>query len=1028
MEPEVILKSMQKFFFENKGKYESLSKERIIIDFKDIILHDFKVAEAILDNAEEGLKAVQQIAQAELGVDKIIIHNINNLVPLESLRKPHFGKLIEIEGIIKHRSGIKPRRKVVKLACNQCGAIRYSYQEHSHVKYPTICVCGSRKNFKVVDELFVDQISMQIEQIPSGDSPTLDKIDVRLEDPLTAAEFMNSYSPGERVKVTGILKREPKFIRGKPSNIFHRYFNAVNLQRLDERPDDGITQEDIKQIKEIAEWSIPTKIELIAPAIVGHDIIKEALLLQLVGGVYKERELAVKREFINILLVGDPSCIVGESLITLSDGTFKRIKKFGSYNSQQINEKLRLDLRHNETCHNGQATDFHKHPGQKTKRIILESTKEITCTYDHPLYSSNGWKQANELKEGNKIRVLKNIISNKRTYEKFKMPTAMPQAKNIKLPVCNENVATIMGYAVGDGSIHRTKGIPYSLDLFVNEEEEDLISLFKELIEKEFGILPSLTIRQNSGFGRKNLVSTFMNVLSTNSILVTKLFDMKIQPNRIVPDIILRSKDTVLASFLAGLFEADGCVFIGKMEVTRKRARARIALKSSSHQLLLDVQTLLIRFGIQARVYSEGKAYHLNISKSEDIVAYSKKIGFLSIKKKAKLIEAVACSIKASKTQQKRLYERVVKIEEGPQTTVYDLTVKDKHRFIANGIVSHNTGKSVIGRSIIPLKSRARYVGGSKGATGVGLTAGLVRDEDGNFALACGAVVLANGSILVIDEFEKMNPDAVEPLHEAMSVGTITINKGGINATMNARTAILAIANPKFGRWDNFKPLIDQVELQPSLLSRFDFIFAVKDISNEQEDTKVARGILSIAEQHEKVDLKDYQMFRKFLAYSSKITPTLSKEAADLIESFFVSTRKKARDVESSKVPLGFRQLDSLIRLTEAYAKLRLCKTATKEDAVAAIGLITKCLAELGVDLGSGVAEIDKIEMGKTGTRQKADYILDQIPQGTITEYDDVIKACRLRGLEKREVEILIEKMKKEGDLFEPQAGWLKRL
>ena len=216
--------------------------------------------------------------------------------------------------------------------------------------------------------------------------------------------------------------------------------------------------------------------------------------------------------------------------------------------------------------------------------------------------------------------------------------------------------------------------------------------------------------------------------------------------------------------------------------------------------------------------------------------------------------------------------------------------------------------------------------------------------------------------------------------------------------------------------------------MQPSLLSRFDFIFAVKDISNEQEETKVARGILSIAEQHEKVDLKDYQMFRKFLAYSSKITPTLSKEAADLIESFFVSTRKKARDVESSKVPLGFRQLDSLIRLTEAYAKLRLCKTATKEDAVAAIGLITKCLAELGVDLGSGVAEIDKIEIGKTGTRQKADYILDQIPQGTITEYDDVIKACRLRGLEKREVEILIEKMKKEGDLFEPQAGWLKRL
>ena len=644
MDQEEIIKGVQEFFTLNKKKYESLSKGKMILDFKDLIAYDFKVAEAILENADEGVRAIEEMAKTNFGIEKVIIQDINNLVPLKGLRKEHFGKLIEVEGIIRHRSGIKPRRNIVKLRCNQCGTATFAYQEHNNVKYPTYCPCGEKKNFRVDKEFFVDQISMQIEEIPSEDSVQFDKLDVKIEDPLTEVEFIHCYNPGERVKVTGILKREAKYVRGKPSNIFHRYFNAVNIQQLDEKPDDKITPADIKEFKEISKFLISKKIEFIAPAIVGHDIIKEALLLQLVGGVYREKDLTIKREFISILLVGDPS-----------------------------------------------------------------------------------------------------------------------------------------------------------------------------------------------------------------------------------------------------------------------------------------------------------------------------------------------------------------------------------------------TGKSVIGRSIIPLKARARYVGGSKGATGVGLTAGLVRDEDGNFVLACGAVVLANGSILVIDEFEKMNQDAVEPLHEAMSIGTITINKGGINSTMNARTAILAIANPKFGRWDNLKPLIDQVELQPSLLSRFDFIFAVKDISSKDEDRKVIRGISNLKNHHEP---KDYQLFRKFLAYSSKISPKLNDKANELIETFFVETREKARKMgaENSKVPLGFRQYDSLVRLTEAYAKLRLSKSAGKEDASAAIKMITKYLADLGVDLESGLAEIDKIEMGKTSSKKKADYVLDQIPEGTITEVDDVIKACKLRGLEKKEVENLIEKMRRDGDIFEPQPGFLKRL
>jgi replicative DNA helicase Mcm len=341
-----------------------------------------------------------------------------------------------------------------------------------------------------------------------------------------------------------------------------------------------------------------------------------------------------------------------------------------------------------------------------------------------------------------------------------------------------------------------------------------------------------------------------------------------------------------------------------------------------------------------------------------------------------------------------------------------------------------SVAKSIMGKSILPLKYRSRYIGG-RGTSGAGITAAVVRDEEGNFALDCGAVTLANGSLLVIDEFEKMDETAIQPLHESMEQGSITISKAGINATLQARTSILAIANPKFGRWDKKKPLIDQIELVPSLLSRFDFIYVIRDTNSISEDEAIADGMLTDLKSGMRLTKNQILLFRKFIQYATNVTPVITDAAIRELKEFFLKMRELCRanrEEGSSKVPLTFRQLGGLIRLTEAYAKLRLSKWASRDDALAAIEMVKDYLSRFGMDLETGNADIDIIEQGKTTTEKKVELILSFIPEKELIEELAVINKCKLHGLETHEIEKLINKLATAGDIFRPQNGWLKRL
>lgn len=278
----------------------------------------------------------------------------------------------------------------------------------------------------------------------------------------------------------------------------------------------------------------------------------------------------------------------------------------------------------------------------------------------------------------------------------------------------------------------------------------------------------------------------------------------------------------------------------------------------------------------------------------------------------------------------------------------------------------------------------------------------------------------------------------VEPQHLFVSHGlvlhnTISIAKAGIMATLNSRCAMLAAANPKFGRFDRYKSIAEQINLPAPILSRFDLIFIVEDKPNAERDKKLAGHILNI---HKNTSIPfeiDPELLRKYIAYARKQThPQLTQGAIEVLQEFYVGMRGSAED-DDSPVPITARQLEALVRLSEANCKIRLGKEVTAEDAKRAIRLQQECMKQVGMDPETGKVDIDKVE-GRTpkSERDKARVLLDIIKELS-DEYGGRVPVSILTGemsdrynVSEDKVMEIINKLKQQGLIFEPQAGYLK--
>ncbi|WP_276273455.1 LAGLIDADG family homing endonuclease [Haloarcula litorea] len=328
-------------------------------------------------------------------------------------------------------------------------------------------------------------------------------------------------------------------------------------------------------------------------------------------------------------------------------------------------------------------------------------------------------------------------------------------------------------------------------------------------------------------------------------------------------------------------------------------------------------------------------------------------------------------------------------IEARQTPSVYDLTVEGTHNFVANGMVVHNS-------------------------------------EDRS------------------------------AMHEALEQQRISVSKAGINATLKSRCSLLGAANPKYGRFDQYEPIGEQIDLEPALISRFDLIFTVTDKPDEEEDRNLAEHIIQtnyagelnthrmqnptpdVSEEEvetvteEVAPTIDPELLRKYVAYAKRdCFPTMTEEAKETIEDFYVDLRLKGQD-EDAPVPVTARKLEALVRLAEASARIRLSDTVDEEDADRAVDIAHYCLKEIGVDPETGEFDADVVETGTSKSQRDRIQNIKGIIADIEDEYDEgapidvVIERAEEVGIDESKAEHEIEKLKQKGEVYEPRTDHLR--
>ena len=300
------------------------------------------------------------------------------------------------------------------------------------------------------------------------------------------------------------------------------------------------------------------------------------------------------------------------------------------------------------------------------------------------------------------------------------------------------------------------------------------------------------------------------------------------------------------------------------------------------------------------------------------------------------------------------------------------------------------------------------------------------------------------------------NSEDRSAMHEALEQQKISVSKAGINATLKSRCSLLGAANPKYGRFDQYESIGEQIDLEPALISRFDLIFTVTDQPDEEHDKRLAQHIIqtnyagelntqrtemsapNISEEEvesqteEVAPAIDPDLLRKYIAYAKRSCfPTMTDEAKRTIEDFYVDLRTKGAD-EDAPVPVTARKLEALVRLSEASARVRLSDEVEQEDAERAVSITRSCLQDIGVDPETGQFDADVVETGTSKSQRDRIKNIKQLIADIEEDYDEgapmdvVLDRAEEIGLEHSKAEHEIDKLKQKGEVYEPSTDHLR--
>jgi len=607
----------------------------------------------------------------------------------------------------------------------------------------------------------------------------------------------------------------------------------------------------------------------------------------------------------------------------------------------------------------------------------------------------------------------------------------------VKVPgLVDEDLAGIMGYVLGVGSVSHRRVI-----LHPAPAEQEVSEKISGLFEKVFGVTP-----------RPQKIRGHRRPLQVDRTPIAKwLYGLR---RHRVPDVIFGSPNPVVSSFLRWLFEAEGGAY------GDGRGRREVQLRSVNLELLRDVQTLLLRWGIQSSILwtgppeihdTEGRPIRggangsLVVRQGASILRYAEAVGFVSSRKRTRLAHACAVARRPGRAAHNPWTERIVSVRRAGIATVYDVEVPGPQQFIANGIISHNTAKSQLLRYVADVAPRGIYTSG-KGATAAGLTAAAVKDDfaGGRWVLEAGMLVLADGGMAIIDELDKMSAEDRSAMHECLEQQTVSVAKAGITSTLNARCPVLAAANPKWGRFTGDHTIAEQLDLPPTLLSRFDVIYSIKDVPDQERDRRLANRILA---SHRDIESETLglppgpggagaapfkpDLLKKYIAYARRaIKPSLAQEALDALEDYYVKVRRQGEE-PNAPVPITARQLEALVRLSEAAARARLSPIVEVADANRAIHIVETFLRRVSMT-EEGKLDIDLTQSGVSHSqRERLDIVMRimrelQDEHGGFFTIEQFRAAAEKSGIPAPKAEALLQSLRNQGEIIEARPNQLQ--
>jgi replicative DNA helicase Mcm len=1010
----------------------------LLIDYRKLEKFNTSFADDLLNNpgkviedVRETLISIGPFKESDANQLNIRFCNLPRKIAIRDIRADHINSFITVEGILRKITEVRPRIVHAVFQCAICGAQTSEPQKFGKFSEPDLCPkCEKKTRMELIParSRFIDSQKLRIQESPEGlrggEQPQ--SMDIDVVDDLTG-----HVAPGDRIVINGILRSVQREARGVKHTLFDIFLECNSIEIAEKEFEEvDIAEKDEEAILALSQDEHLDRkvIHSIAPTIYGNEDVKEAIALQLFGGIAKEMpDASHLRGDIHILLVGDPGIAKSQLLRYVV-----KISPRGIYTSGKSSTsagltatavkdefgdgRWTLEAGALVLADMGVAAVDELDKMAKEDRSALHEAMEQQCYDDQTeVLTEHGWKLFKEVQQGERVATL-----SEEGLLVYEVPTAFFESEY-------------------EGEFYYIKS--RQVDLAVTPNHRLYVNLNKRANDWEgfrFIRADAVPAHRRMRF-QKSAVwqgehTEFHEIPAVIKFGNQNSAGAETDPIRVPMDLWLE--------FL-GYFLSEGCVQYHYQ--TRVPYRVHISQKNPNNIEIIRqcLENLPFKFSYN------GHSFTIN---SKQLATHLAPLG--------------QCYEKFVPEYAKQLHSRQIRI-------LLDAMVLGDGYVAKGGQMGYVTASPRLAQDVTELLLKVGWSGNTycrvrKGdtiSTPRGVNTKARHDVFWISFIRDGSTqpnINTNGHRHIQTKPYRGRVYCLDVPHHTLYVrrngipiwcgNSISVAKAGITATLRSRCALLGAANPKLGRFDQWSPIGDQINMPPSLLSRFDLIFVMTDQPDQQRDEAIAAHILkahSVGElivrqeknplpgvdeayiERELTPVKppiEPELLRKYIAYSKRnCYPVLSDEAKATLVDYYLRLRNLADP--SKPVPVTARQLEALVRLAEASARMRLSGLIEKSDADRVVRIVDACLRQVAYDPKTGVFDIDKVVTGiPKQTRDLIRAIKEAVRTlagegGNRAPIQAVVDTVIGQGFERERIQKQIEELLRHGEAIEPRHG-----